>query len=109
MCVPLTGARKVRMGFDPGDHVFGKNSVIMSLRDFILPDGADGADHLEDVIAIRMGKSLIVNTKSGQALTLFMRKVMAVEDETLHRSSKLLGFCYCKVIDQVGVQPAGFG
>ena len=78
MCVTITGAKKVRTGFGPGDHVFGKISVIMSLRAFILPDGAD---HLEDVIAIRTGKSLIENTKSGQAFTLFTPKVMAAEDE----------------------------
>jgi hypothetical protein len=32
---------------------------------------------------------------------------MAVKDQTLHKSSKSLGFCDCEVIDQVGVQPVG--
>ena len=32
---------------------------------------------------------------------------MAVEDQTLHRGRKSLGFCDCEVIDQVGVQPVG--
>jgi hypothetical protein len=32
---------------------------------------------------------------------------MAVEDQTLHGSSRLLWFCDCEVIDQVGVQPVG--
>ena len=54
---------------------------------------------------IRMGKSLIVNTKPGQALILVTRKVMAVEDQCLHRSSTSLGFCNCEVIDPVRVRP----
>ena len=40
------------MGFGPGDHVFENkigNNVAESLGVVILPDGAD---HLEDVIAI---------------------------------------------------------
>jgi hypothetical protein len=77
MCVTITGARKVRMGFGPAITSSG-NNVAESLGVVILPGGAD---HLEDVIAIRTGKSLIENTKSGQALTLFTPKVMAVEDE----------------------------
>jgi hypothetical protein len=40
---------------------------------------------------IRVGKPLIVNTKSGQGLILVTRKVMAVEDQTSHGSSKSLG------------------
>jgi hypothetical protein len=82
-----------------------ENNVAEGFGVVILPDDPD---HLEDVIVIRMEKSLVVNTKSEQALTLVTRRVMAVEDRNLHRSSKSLGFCDCEVIDQVGVQPAGF-
>ena len=54
---------------------------------------------------IRMGKSLIVNTKSGQALILVTQRVMVVENQTLHSGSKSLGFCDCGAIDRVGVRP----
>ena len=62
---------------------------------------------LKMLFVIRMENSLIADKKSGQGLILVTRKVMALEDQTLHGSSKSLGFCDCEVIDQVGVQPAG--
>ena len=82
-----------------------ENNVAEGFGVVILPDGAD---HLEDVIVIRMEKPLVVNTKSGQALTLVTRRVMAVEDQNLQKSSKSLGFSDCEVVDQEGVQRAGF-
>jgi hypothetical protein len=90
--------------FGPGARDFWENfgnNVDEGFGVVILPDGAD---RLEDVIVIRMGKFLIVNTKSGQGLILVTWK-MAAEGQTFHRSSKSLGFCDCEVIDRVGVRP----
>ena len=98
-CVTPTPER-----FGPGARDFWVNfgnNVDEGFGAVILPDGAD---RLADVIVIRMAKSLIVNTKSGQGLIPVTRK-MAAEGQTIHRGSKSLGFCDCEVIDRVGVRP----
>jgi hypothetical protein len=84
-----------------------KHSVIMSMRVLVLSSCQTAQAISKMPFVIRVGKSLIVNTKSGQRLILVTWKVMALEDQTLHGSSKSFGFCDCEVIDQVGVQPVG--
>ena len=84
----------------PGARVL--NNVDEDFGVVILPDGAD---HLEDVVCDKGGKLLNCEYETRARVDPGHR-VMAVDDQTLPRSSKPLGFCDCDDIYRVGV-PAG--
>ena len=61
-----------------------KHSVMMSMRAFVSSSCQTAQAISKMPFVIRVGKSLIVNTKSGQRLILVTQKVMALEDQTSH-------------------------
>jgi hypothetical protein len=106
-CVTLTEAGKVWIEVLAPVCVFWENFGSNVNEGFGVVILSDGAGHLEGAVCDKSGKALNREYEIRARLILVTRKVMALEDETLCRSSKSLGFCDCEVIDQVGVLPAG--
>lgn len=66
------------------------NSVDKGFDVAMLPDAAD---YPEDVLIDASGEPLIINIRSsGHDLILITPKVMAAEGQSLHRSSRTLGY-----------------
>ena len=71
MCDPDGGQKVLDEVLAPARVTSGKNSVMMSMRALVL-SSCQTAQSISMSFVIKMGRSIIVNTESGQGLTLVM-------------------------------------